>query len=296
MGNLSGLVKADENNNIYVTLFDGEVITVHNHRVPNVPHLPVIIGYEQDNRSLLQVLRSRNVFSQPLTADVPEHAKANHEWPGIDTLWVRGEQIIPGLVIPSTGLSVQIFGFVYYLDGFHVLPTQEIDLSASVPATGALFTLVEVDSAGAITLNDGSAAASRETLIYDDIPLPTANKKPLFAVKMYMGQTGILKSRLDTDIIDLRWADGWENGVDYIDGWADIEALTSATIGQIAYATDIKRFGEYDGTHWRWEGVWVQATAPANPFQGMLWMDTSGDVEIGLLFQTSENSMYLGVI
>jgi|GEM_PF-1572999 len=206
LGDRSGTVKADTNNNVYVTLFNGEVFTVQNNRVPNVPRLPVVIGYEAGNKTLLQVLRTRDVFEASTYPDIPEHAKANHEWPGVDTLWVRGEQFIPGLAVPVTGLTVQVFGFVYYLTAWQVLPTQEIDLTASLPTTGALFVLVEVDDAGVISLRDGTPVASREVLTYADIPLPATDKKPLFAVKMYAGQSSVIKSRLETDIIDLRFA------------------------------------------------------------------------------------------
>ncbi len=85
-------------------------------------------------------------------------------------------------------------------------------------------------------------------------------------------------------------------GVDYIDGRADIEALTTATEGQTAYALDLNRIGSYNGSTWQWDGVWVQNVAPANVFQGMMWYDTTGEITQGLLFNSSDNSMYLGAI
>jgi hypothetical protein len=210
LGDLSGTVIADANSNVYVVLFNGQVMTVRNVRVPNVSRLPVVIGYEGNNPNLLQVLRARDAFDAPSHVDLPAHAEKNHAWPNVDTLWVRGEQILPGLAIPSA-LTVQLVGFVYYLSGFHLLDNQTIDLSAQVPATGAKYILVEVDTSGVISFNVGSAVASREVLTPADIPTPTANKMPLFAVKMYVGQTEILKSLLQSDIVDLRWA-RWSAG------------------------------------------------------------------------------------
>lgn len=210
LGNLAGTVKADNDSNVYVVLFNGEVVTVRNVRVPNVSRLPVVIGYDSNNPTLLQVIRARNTFVNPIYPDVPEHSAATHQWPNPDVLWVRGEQIMPGLAIPS-GLTVEFVGFVYYLSGWYLLENQTIDLSGEVPASGANYVLVEVDNAGAITFNAGASVASREVLTHDDIPTPTANKMPLFAVKMYVGQTEILKSLLQSDIVDLRWSN-WSAG------------------------------------------------------------------------------------
>lgn len=224
LGNLAGTVKADVNQNVYVVLQNGEELTVRNVRVPNVPRLPVIIGYDTSNPTLLQVLRARDVYLNSPYPDIPQHADSTHQWPKHDTLFVRQEQFLPGLVIPTTGLSVQLMGFVYYLSGWHMLNNQEIDLTAQIPTTGAKYILVEVDDAGLITFSDGASADSRELLTYENIPaVSSVNKMPLFAVKVYVGQSSIIKSRLYTDIVDLRWS-GYSNasGSAASLNWADI--------------------------------------------------------------------------
>ncbi len=226
LGNLTGTVKADDNGNVYAVLMTGEVVTVRNQRVPNVPRLPVILGYDKSDPTLFQVLRSRNAYSDKSFSDIIDHA-VNHQWPNHDALYVRGEQILPGLVLPSSGMVVQFYGFVYYLSGWHLIPSQSIDLSASVPTTGAKWGLVEVDTAQAISVSLGSVFDNRELLEYEDIPAPTSGKKPLFAVKLYAGQSTIILDKNDADVVDLRWAGYSSGGEAAYDLAAAIHAATS---------------------------------------------------------------------
>jgi hypothetical protein len=196
LGDLSGTVKADNNGGIYVLLFSGEVLVVRNDEVPPIPRLPVIVGYDKKD-SILRVLRMREAFNNPPYVNLPAHADKTHQWPNIDTLWVRPEQ---------SGMIVQFIGFVYYLNGWHLLNTQAIDFTSYIPVSGANYVLVQVDEDKVISFVTGSSVAGREMLEYEDIPEPDADNEPLFAVKMYFGQTRINKAKTDTDIIDLRWA------------------------------------------------------------------------------------------
>lgn len=203
LGNLSGTVPADDAGNVYVTLVNGEVLTVYNGKVPNVSRLPVIVGYGGGNK--LQVLRSRDVYVTPPYPDMPGHGSL-HTFPGPDTVPVRGEQIVPGLVVPAGSLTVKVYSLAYELsDGWHILPTQEVDLTSNVPASGAIFALLEADNTGAIGVVEGAGVASRAMLEYSDIPAATADHYPVAAVKLYFGQTSILQTVIDSDIIDLRW-------------------------------------------------------------------------------------------
>jgi hypothetical protein len=203
LGNLSGTVAADVTGRVYVTLFNGEVLEVFNGRVPNVPRLPVLIGYGGGEK--LQILRSRDVYTSPPFPDVPPHAFL-HTFPNADTVPVHEQQIMPLLVEPASGLTIRIHGGSYELeDGWHVFVTQEVDLTANVPASGAIYTLLEVDSTGAISATDGSAVDTRAMLEYSDIPAADPDKFALAAVKLYNGQSSFVFLPTDTDIIDLRF-------------------------------------------------------------------------------------------
>ena len=221
LGDLSGVVKADDNNNVYVVLFNGEVQIVRNDKVPPIPRLPVIIGNDKKN-SAMRVLRMREAFSDPPYVNLPAHADKTHQWPQIDTLWVKPEQFLSGIAIPSTGMLVEFIGFVYYLNGWHLLNTQAIDLTAYIPTDGANYVLVQVDVDKVISFVEGASKASREVLDYADIPLVTVGQKPLFAVKMYKGQTHIIKAKSTSDIVDLRFAGFASGGEASVIDWSDI--------------------------------------------------------------------------
>ena len=221
LGDLSGVVKADDNNSVYVVLFNGEVQVVRNDKVPPIPRLPVIIGNDTKD-STLRVLRMREAFSDPPYVNLPAHADKTHQWPQVDTLWVRPEQFLSGIAIPDTGMIVQFIGFVYFLTGWHLLNTQAIDFTTYIPADGANYVLVQVDASKVVSFVAGTTKASREVLDYADIPIPSVGKKPLFAVKMYKGQTHIVKARSTSDIVDLRFAGFASGGEASLVDWSDI--------------------------------------------------------------------------
>lgn len=269
LGDLSGTVQADADRfNVYVVLMSGEVVTVRNNRVPNIARLPVIIGY--DGTNTLQVLRSREVYDKGTPyPELPSHADASHTWPGYDTAWIRAEQFMPGLALPSSGFVIQFMGFAYYMNGWRLIENQEIDLSGETAATGANFVLVEIDDAGVISFNAGATVASRELLEYSDIPAPSATKRPLFAVKMYIGQTEIMQTAAQADIVDLRWS-GWASGSSAalsID-WADI---TGSTAGVLAITTPIYP------TKWYWNtSPTINDDAAAGYLKADIWIDQTG--------------------
>lgn len=212
LGNLSGTVKADDANHVYVTLQpSGEVKTVYNGKVPNVPRLPVIIAYSKKSQQF-EIVRARDVYVTPVYPDVAPHALL-HTFPGVDTIPVRGEQFLPGLVTPAGGVTVKLYGFIYQLaDGWHVVPTQTIDLSSHVPSTGALYVLLQVDDTGTVTVTDGTAVDTREELGLDDIPESDPDQFVVAAIKLYNSQTNLIFTTTDTDIVDLRWGRGGSGG------------------------------------------------------------------------------------
>lgn len=248
LGSLSGVVPFDNNSNVYVVLSNGqELAPVRNVRVPNIPRLPVNIGFSHPGSNLLEVLSFRNTYVKLPYPNIPSHADATHTWPGYDTLWVRGEQILPGLVVPAGGLTVSITGYVVFLNGWDLLMDQTIDFTTSAVSSGALMCLVEVDENQLISMSFGTLKSNVALLSYSDIPIPTVGKKPLFAVRLYEGQTEFVKNAYTTDIIDLRWtgfASGAGSALSVL--WEDIIGSTAgveAVIDGMALEGDGYRFG-----------------------------------------------------
>jgi len=205
-GNKSGTVKSDREGYIYVTDYNGRTYTVFNQVVPLIADRFVEVGQKRKS-SVLEIIREVEAYPTQKTVNTPNHSK-NHEWASHDVLWVRQEQFFGGgLAIPEANTMTIVFtGFVYRLNGFHLLANQTLDLSSYVPDEGAFYLLVQVDENKVISYVEGAAVDSRELLEYEDIPEQEDGKLELFAVKMYAGQTQIIKARADTDVIDLRWA------------------------------------------------------------------------------------------
>lgn len=203
LGDLNGTVETGISGLVYVTLFSGIVLKAFNTRVPNISRLPVVVGYEGTDK--LHVIRSRDVYPNAPYPDVPNHASL-HTFPGADTVPIRSEQFLPGLVTNGVGVSVHVYGTPYELsDGWHVLITQDLDLSGYVPVTGALYALIEADNTGALVVTAGSTVSSRTALVYADIPAADPERFALAAVKLYQGQTTTLFLPTDSDILDLRF-------------------------------------------------------------------------------------------
>jgi len=204
MGRADGEVKVSQNE-VYVTLMNGSVVTVYNDRLPRIAFRKVIIGYDDNDPSLLQVLRFDNVYSTRPTAMIVNH-KESHAWYSHDPIDVYAQQFLPLLPRAVGGLSVRVYGGEYKLDTlYHVMPTTDYDLSAEAPASGAEWVNVEIDSSGVVTYNHGSNKASRELLLPEDIPTTASTKKLLCSVKMYIGQSWFIQTRLDSDIFDPRF-------------------------------------------------------------------------------------------
>lgn len=192
---------------VYITLMNGDVIAMHNDRVPLIRYRKIIFGYDASNPALLQVLRFDAVYSSEPFPQVGNHAAA-HIWYGWDPVEVSGENFLPILPRAAGGLVVRVYGNQSGLvvDGTNIeFFTTDVDLSGEAVSSGAEWVNAEIDSAGAITFNHGSNVASREILTLADRPAVTSGMKLLFSVKMYAGQTDFIQIRTDSDIYDPRF-------------------------------------------------------------------------------------------
>jgi hypothetical protein len=210
LGNLiTHEVEADPNGNVYITYSNLQVDTVYNQTVPLILGRPVAIWFHEGVR---QIRRFVSPWTQKPPANIANHAKS-HGWAAWDPVEVTPEQFLALLVRPEVGtMNVHIFGGEFYVNGAdHVKENETLDLAASVPATGAQWGIIEIDEDGVSYVTLGSVVAGRELLEREDIPQPTALRKRLCAIKFYAGQTQVIKTPTDTDIIDLRF-NGFASG------------------------------------------------------------------------------------
>lgn len=187
---------------VYVRLWNGEIVQAFNRIVPATYGLAVTVAYR--NRRYL-ITGATDVYQEPVFFAFPDGGEAALQWPGTNTLYSRPEQILIGSIQPIPGsVSVRFYGANFNDGGvfYNVLP-QDIDLSASVPATGAEWALIELTSTGINTIVSSGAATSPDLLQFADIPAPTG--RAIYALKLYASQIEFVQSLYYSDIFDLRW-------------------------------------------------------------------------------------------
>jgi hypothetical protein len=222
IGDANGNIYPDPTNTnvIFIRYIDGELGSCFNQRVPNVPNWPVRVGFDPNMPRILQVLGTRDVgynLSNNLP-NVPPQLASLMQWPGPMTLYVRGEQIMPALVVGNNGLLLTIYPFFFPLStglwGYFPPKAdgtpQTYDLSAHLPATGASAILVSVSDSGVIVHTHGKTETTPELISAADFPAaPDLTYHPLCAVRLYSGQTVIRQEKFYSDIFDLRWVSRW---------------------------------------------------------------------------------------
>jgi hypothetical protein len=190
---------------LYARLNNGQVITIINSIAPAVFNYPVKIA--RNSSGAWEVVELRQAYSVPLPLSNFHHGQ--HEYPGPDVVNVRDAQFLPFVVLPNSGFTVSIFGGIFKLGGVrYLLQNQTLDLSASQPAAGAIWVLIEVDSTGALNVVAGTEVEGKELLTVDNIPDNSAGGWDLCAIRLYAGQTSIQRDPRDNntnDFVDLRF-------------------------------------------------------------------------------------------
>ncbi len=203
LGRADGTVQYDSQN-VYVTLYNGDVQIVHNSRLPLYPYRKIIIGYDDKNPELLQVLRFDKVYKSIPVPEIPNH-KDSHKWHGHDPAEIDLPNITPLLPRAIGGFVIRVFSGDYVANDIPcLLPTTDFDLTAEAPGSGAEWVSCFLDENQAATYVHGTNKASRELLLPADKVLVSGTKRLLFAVKMYQGQTDFIQTRTRSDIFDPR--------------------------------------------------------------------------------------------
>jgi hypothetical protein len=197
-------------------------------------------------------------------------------------------QLYPLRVELSSGMTVRVLPGIYFADGaYRYLATVATeDLTAYIPANPGAekFVTLSIDSAGSITVTDGTEKGS---VAAEDIPLPPAGERPLCAIRLVFGDTTLTQSRF---YADLRYMPGGVNA-----STAGDPSLTFHLDGPLAVLTDVGAIvvaedGEISLVYIRCDttgtagtttvdvnlnGVSIFAVTPANRPQ-LAWNDADG--------------------
>jgi len=192
---------------IYCRDMAGNTIVVWNSRAPNIANLPAMIGFENGR---LQVTRVRDVYNV-LYPNVPSHHFL-HEYGslGTDVVLVYPEQFMAWYLYtsPDDNFTCKLLRQAMDADvAWELFGTEDVDLTSHKPTddTDALYVLISVNAAGDVVCTDGDIVALA-SLTVANIPLVPLGNSPLWAVRLYVGQTAITRSHTNTDYVDLRWS------------------------------------------------------------------------------------------
>lgn len=198
---------------IYVRDWNGIVHKVFNNVVRvDVAGLSVKCGYDPYSPGLLRVLGVGNAAFSDLNRPPivgPHHEQ--HEWPGYDTVWVQGQQIMPALVGAIGGMNVAVFAHYSRTSSgtFIQVAYTEVDLTSYVPASGAAWGVISVKDDGTIDVDATTTAAGLYALVNTPINAPSdPSYRPLAAAMLVAGMTSIEQTASKNRIVDLRWALG----------------------------------------------------------------------------------------
>lgn len=207
MGDKDKVVKGSKRGYVYCRLPNGQVLQVRNNKVAARPGRNVLLGYEPTRPGLLQVLAPRDSIVDDDMYDLPSHGDS-HTWPEYDAAYIRDEQYLPLLAVPSGDWEVQIYRKVLLWpdqSAYVLIADQKVNLVAHKITSGAKWVLLQVDNTGVVTGKDGALVDSRQLLTEANIPLPDADHLAPHAVKFYAGQKKLQKSKRVNDFLDLRF-------------------------------------------------------------------------------------------
>lgn len=246
LGDGHGTVIGSTGNNMVLCRLsaNSSVIEVYNAAVQPVDGMLVRIGRKPEQPLIWQVLGQydqrldENGAPGSALYNTPMHHHT-HEYPQSDQVNIDWRQITAMRIYAVSGFVVGVLpGLIPRSGDDIIVQMQTIDLSSHVPALGALYVLVSVDAAGALTLTDGVTQANILYLALTDIPDTPAGHFRLAAVRLYSGQVAIQENNQSLpDIVDLRWPQEFTAGGGGSGGgggsWANVK-IAAATGGDFS--------------------------------------------------------------
>lgn len=179
LGNLEGTVQYS-GNLVWVTTFEGQELIVKNTVVNNREGIVVMVGTRPGTNTLSVLYKINDNVSLPQSEDTPNSLPLHgtlHQYPNVDTIWVKSAQFIPGLVLPVSNYVVRFYAWDVAKrdsEGFaHFAGSTSVDLEAYVPSGGVCWVLLEVNDSGQMVIEQGTTYGTRAAAESAGIPTPT---------------------------------------------------------------------------------------------------------------------------
>ena len=200
LGNYEGDISTNASGVIWARLINGKAVKVHN--TLNVPldfDLHIEIGKHKHNPRIWQIIRVIEDYDTPAAGGRIAYHNAQHRLNGPDELPVDRKQItaLTVRVYDAAGFIVTLWGDVANTPtGLVEISSQNIDLSAEVPAAGAVFVNIEADDDGTVTTHTGAAFGSPFVANVSNVPIPDPGKYLLAYVLLFESQTELLDEHI----------------------------------------------------------------------------------------------------
>ncbi len=182
---------------LWARLANGRPIKIHvgTADVPSRFNLRLKVGRKKSQPAIWQVIYTQEDYDAPAGGGELTYHHRQHEEDGGDRLNLSWKQIVARSVRvkDAAGFIVRVFGDPdLTVNGWALIPTQDLDLSSYVPTTGALFVAIESDDDGALSINDGTPFAAPGIGTAADYPEPAAGNYTRALVLLFEGQTALL--------------------------------------------------------------------------------------------------------
>lgn len=211
LGNGAGVVDDPSRTGyVFVRIAGSPPISVVNKRCASINDLSVWVGYDPLEPSVLQILSVRSIqrgsggVGVGQSLQVGKHGDT-HSWEGRDPAYSDIRLLMPFRPQANGTMFLNMYRGISFLDGeWRGVTGQNINMSAYVPSTGALYSLVYVNTVGLLDAVTGSLK-DVDTLYPSDAPDPIPGTIPVALVRLWSGMSGIVEARTGTDIADVRW-------------------------------------------------------------------------------------------
>jgi hypothetical protein len=218
----------------------GMALAIYNDSTPHEAGRRVLVGRDRRDR---QMRVRRGVYSagstQTITPGVGAHAPS-HYIDGTDPAYITDQQITPILCYALTGMTVHLnSGWIVYQGQAVQIASQNIDMTGSIPGSGARYSLIRVNSAGTVSVQDGTPVASFGDLTASSIPAVETGYAALAFVRLYAGQAALSRLTTNPDVKPLIWGSGLYTSIVVIHGsthesGGGDEIVVEALLGKLA--------------------------------------------------------------
>jgi hypothetical protein len=197
------LVETGKPGVLWARLANGKPIQIHvgssNVSVPSHFDLRLKVGRKKSQPTIWQVIEKLEDYDEPAGGGELTYHHKQHEEAGGDRLNLSRKQIMARTVRikDAAGFIVRVFGDPdLTVNGWVLIPTQDLDLSSYVPTTGALFVAIESDDDGALSINDGTPFAAPGIGSAANYPVPAAGSYTCALVLLYEEQAALLDEHI----------------------------------------------------------------------------------------------------